>query len=132
MRADRIKGKFAHHGLLIVPVYLGVYQLEFMVDSGASYCVLAESEARKFGVAFDRKRTSRILIASKQPAFAPSAILPSLRIGGFSVQNLPVFIVEFHREMGVAGLLGMNFLRRFRFCIEPDSATLVLRNLRKP
>jgi clan AA aspartic protease (TIGR02281 family) len=131
MRADRIQGRFAPNGVFIVPVYYNEFELNFMVDTGSSFCVLSESNARTLGVAFDPNKKSRILIASKQPAFAPSAVLSSLRIGGISVQNLPVFIVAFHREMGVAGLLGMNFLRRFRFCIEPDSATLVLRDLRK-
>ncbi len=34
-------------------------------------------------------------------------------------------------KLNFIGLLGMDFLRQYRFTVEPDTATLILRPVRK-
>ncbi len=129
-RFDRIQGRFARNGLLIVPVWIMKFELDFMVDTGASYCVLRKDMAKWLALDFDSQRTTRIVTASKQNVFASIAQVAVFRIGGIVVENLSMTIFDLPEELGVPGLAGMNFLSKFRMCIEPNTATLVLRKLR--
>jgi predicted aspartyl protease len=105
---------------------------EFMVDTGASFCSLRKDLAPRLALQFDPNRTIRIATASRQPPiFAPLTEVATFRVGGIVAQNLPFILLDLPDELGVAGLVGMNFLRQFRTCIEPDTATLVLRKLKK-
>jgi predicted aspartyl protease len=106
-------------------------KLEFMVDTGASFCSLRKDLAPKLALKFDPNRVIRIVTASRQPpVFAPLTEVATFRVGGIVMQNLPIILLDLPDELGVDGLVGMNFLRKFRTCIEPDTATLVLRKLK--
>jgi len=61
----------------------------------------------------------------------PEVELTSFRVGTVGMSNFRVLVMSFHPNLGIDGLLGMDFLHRFRFTVEPDTATLVLRSLKK-
>lgn len=131
-QSDRIQRRFARNGLLVVSAQVIGYELDFTVDTGASFCALRKDLAPRLALKFDPNRTIRIATASRQPpVFAPLTEVTTFRVGGMVVQNLPIILLDLPDELGVAGLVGMNFLRKFRMGIEPDTATLVLRKLRK-
>ncbi|KAA0221880.1 hypothetical protein EDS67_27820 [candidate division KSB1 bacterium] len=50
-------------------------------------------------------------------------------VGGKMQKNMLVTIVDLPPGFQLDGLLGMNFLGKYRFTIEPDTATLILRNI---
>ncbi len=127
-RADRVKGRFQHYGVLVVPVMLDGIRLEFMVDTGASFCSISRSVATRVGI--DMKTTEEISMvpASGAPIHVPLTKI-NLKVGINAVKNLNVAIFDFPSELRVDGLLGMNFLKKFRFTIEPDTATLILREI---
>jgi len=59
------------------------------------------------------------------------------RISGL-LRNDGLFVIPawlnnqpFKLLFGFHGLIGMDFLRQYRFTVEPDTATLILRPLRK-
>ncbi|MFQ5630448.1 MAG: retropepsin-like aspartic protease [bacterium] len=126
---DRIQGRLTRTGLLVVPVKVMQAKLEFLVDTGASYCVLREEIAHNLVLDYNPQRTLRIIPASKQPILAPLCDVGFFQIGGFPVKRFTMLIIDLSEELYVDGLLGMNFLKKFRFSIEPDTATLVLRKL---
>jgi aspartyl protease family protein len=105
------------------------FELDFMVDTGASFCVLRKDMAQRLALNFDAQKTTKIVTASRQDVFASIAPVAVFRVGGILVQNLSMSIFDLPEELGVPGLIGMNFLSKFRMCIEPDTATLVLRKL---
>jgi predicted aspartyl protease len=53
VRFDRIQGRFAQNGLLVVPVQVMEFELDFIVDTGASFCVLRKDLAQRMAVDFD-------------------------------------------------------------------------------
>jgi predicted aspartyl protease len=119
--------------LLVVSVQVIGFELEFMVDTGASFCTLHRDIAQRLALELDPKRTASIVTASKSryPVFAPVTKVATFRMGSILMENLPIILLDLPDELGVAGLVGMNFLRNFRMCIEPDTAMLVLRKLQK-
>jgi predicted aspartyl protease len=56
--------------------------------------------------------------------------LEALSVGGHEVRNIDVLILELPSELRIDGLLGMDFLGRFRTTVEPDTATVILRAVR--
>ena len=66
--------------------------------------------------------------ASGAPIHVPLTKI-NLKVGINAAKNLNVAIFDFPSELRVDGLLGMNFLKKFRFTIEPDTATLILREI---
>lgn len=50
-------------------------------------------------------------------------------VGAMVQNNIVVSVVDFPEGFQLDGLLGMSFLGKYRFTIEPDTATLILRNI---
>jgi predicted aspartyl protease len=70
----------------------------------------------------------QIQIASAhQVVQTPIVRLDSLQVGDKRVNDLEVLIVALPVALRVDGLLGVNFLEKFRVTFEFDQATLVLR-----
>src|SRR5207247_438473 len=60
------------------------------------------------------------------------AVLDSLSLGETTLSRLPVAISDhpgFASETGIRGTLGLEALRRFRFCLDPPGGTLWLEPL---
>jgi predicted aspartyl protease len=99
-----------------------------MADSGAAYCCITPEMARLLGYDLRRPMTRRS-IASVQglEAEVPSFRLHSLQVEGSIVQALEVLVITFSPQLRIDGVLGVNFLERFRSTFDFDTATLILR-----
>jgi len=128
-QGNRIPGYRAYGGVLIVSTLLNQETRAFMmVDSGAAYCCITPEIARLLGYDLQRPMTRRS-IASVQgvDAEVPSFRLQSLQAGGIIVQALEVLVITFSPRLQIDGILGVNFLERFRSTFDFDTATLILR-----
>lgn len=88
----------------------------FMADSGQP---IAQPTAITLAIA----PIGRILVTT-----------PALKIGNFNVEfmsqeDVLVSIVDFPQELKLDDLLGMNFLGKYRFTIEPAAAMVILRDI---
>jgi len=57
---------------------------------------------------------------------APIYILETLSVGDWSVQQLEIGVLDLGGQTGIDGLLGMNFLKHFRFFIDQNDSMLRL------
>jgi hypothetical protein len=60
-------------------------------------------------------------------AEVPSFRLQSLQVEGITVQALAVLVITFSPQLRIDGVLGVNFLERFRSTFDFDMAMLILR-----
>ena len=128
-QGNRIPGYRAYGGVLIVSTLLDRETRAFMmVDSGAAFCCITPEIARLLGYDLQRPMARRS-IASAQglEAEVPSFRLQSLQVGGIIVQALEVLVITFSPRLQIDGILGVNFLERFRSTFDFDTATLILR-----
>jgi predicted aspartyl protease len=130
VHGSRIPGRLAYGGVLIVPVELNGSILDFMVDSGAAYCSINRRLLDKI-VAEPANFTLNIAPIGKEPISAPALNVKNFVVGSAVQSNILVAIVDFPKGFHLDGLLGMNFLGKYRFTIESDTATLVLREIKK-
>ena len=128
-QGNRIPGYRAYGGVLIVSTLLNRGTRAYMmVDSGAAYCCIMPEMARLLG--YDLRRpTARRSIASVQgvEAEVPGFRLQSLQVEGIIVQALDVLVITLSPRLRIDGVLGVNFLERFRSTFDFDTATLILR-----
>ena len=96
-------------GHFVVEAVVNGAPVIFLVDTGASSVVLTMEDAERIGFRPEALRfTQRFATASGEVRAAP-VVLRELRIGQFSVFDMPASVNE--APLGVS-LLGMSFLRR--------------------
>ena len=128
-QGNRIPGYRAYGGVLIVLAMLNQKRrAHMMVDSGAAYCCITPEIARLLGSDLQRPMARRS-IASAQglEAEVPSFRLQSLQVEELIVRALEVLVITFSPRLRIDGVLGVNFLERFRSTFDFDTATLILR-----
>ena len=114
-------------GPLVVPVRInGRGPFPLRLDVGSPEVVLHQSLARELGMS--------VLPGARSGASAGGsgvaldyAVADSLALGATTIRRLPVAISDDARlAAGARGLLGLEVLRRFRFCIDLRDSTLWL------
>jgi len=96
-----------------------------LIDTGASLTMLTPDTLQRSGSgARATGRTGHFSTANGRVS-APIYRLDSLSVGDWEVRNLDVGVLDLG-EPGIDGLLGMNFLRHFRFYIDQNQTLLRL------
>ena len=89
--------------------------------------MLSRQVVEEMGLDLARLVRQERIASVHQVAQAPVIRLSSLQVGGRRVTDLEVLVLSLPPDLRVDGLLGVNFLKRFRPTFEFDEATLVLR-----
>ena len=127
-RGDRVQGRRAYGGVLVIPCQLNdAYRYWFLADTGTAMTMLSQRVAEEMGLDLTRPVRQERIASVHQVAQSPVLRLSSLQVGGQRVTDLEVLVISLPPDLRVDGLLGVNFLERFRPTFEFDEATLVLR-----
>ena len=89
--------------------------------------MLSRQVAEEMGLDLSRLVRQERIASIHQVAQAPVIRLSSLQVGSRRVTDLEVLVMSLPPDLRVDGLLGVNFLERFRPTFEFDETTLVLR-----
>ena len=108
----------------------GFGPFNFVLDTGASFCVLTPDTARAAGVLRAAKIPTAIGAGGR--VNAGLAKLRTLRLGPHEARNLEVALisldeVEKHVGVKVAGLIGYNFLKKYIVTIDYPARRLWLK-----
>jgi clan AA aspartic protease (TIGR02281 family) len=103
----------------------GTRTARFLVDTGASVCIISPDLAREVGVtAASGARTVQLETLSGRTSGSLVSI-SSLRVGDVESQDVPAVIHDTGPRMD--GILGNTFLGRFTVTVDPDRSVLTLR-----
>ena len=119
------------HFLILVPVILNrTKAFRFIVDTGAQRIIISHDVADTLGLDIAHPlRFEAIVTAERQTPPAPVVRLDSVQLGGIRVRDLEASVFDLPPTLRADGLLGLNFLRRFRVIFEFDRSNLVLRRI---
>ncbi len=98
---------------------------KLMLDTGASITVIKSRFVRAAGISVDHSHIV-VLTTANGTTHAPTTHLDQLEIGDQLVTRFKAVVLELEELTGVDGLLGMDFLGRYRFTIDRDHNKLVL------
>lgn len=118
---------FPHGNHFVVEATLnGSERLKLIIDTGASLTII-KSERLSSALNSNLSRYPLHLFSTASGAVkAPVIKVASLSIGDFEVTNIEVGGLTLANTSGVDGLLGMNYLRHFRFFIDQSNNILRL------
>jgi clan AA aspartic protease (TIGR02281 family) len=98
---------------------------KFIVDTGASTVTIPSSTADRLGLSIDSGNPIRKVVTASGVIDAPEVILPSITVEGWEVADITALVVDIPSQSDL-GLLGLNFLERFRMELNTDEGVLLL------
>ena len=98
---------------------------KFIVDTGASTVTIPSSTADRLGISIDSGNPVRKVYTASGVIDAPEVILPSITVEGWEVADIAALVVDIPGQSDL-GLLGLNYLERFRMDLNTDEGTLLL------
>jgi predicted aspartyl protease len=127
-RGDRILGRRAHGGVLLVPCLLNdVYRYWFLADTGAAISMVSPAVAQELRLDISHPVRQERIASVHQIVRVPVVRLQSLQLGSQKVSDLDVLVFSLPSELRVDGLLGVNMLENFRATFEFTRSALILR-----
>jgi clan AA aspartic protease (TIGR02281 family) len=101
----------------------GVLRGIFLLDTGATYCVLAPNTASRLRLASTARKVS--LQTANGLVSAPIAQLQSVDVGGSRARNVDAVIYS-AVSPAVDGIIGLSFLNNFTYAVDPRRRVLRL------
>jgi clan AA aspartic protease (TIGR02281 family) len=111
-----------------IPVTAAINQgtsQEFIVDTGASMVTIPFSTARILGIVISVRNPRRKVFTAAGELYAPEVVLDSITLEGFETYNVKALVMDIPNQPGL-GLLGLNYLSRFRMDLNTDEGLLML------
>ncbi len=102
----------------------GVVSGPMLLDTGASYCVLTRTTARRLGLEPTGRSTVPVVTANGTVA-ADLVRLGSMQLSGARLRSVDALILD-AVEPPLIGIVGLSFLSQFRFSIDHAQGTLRL------
>jgi clan AA aspartic protease (TIGR02281 family) len=97
----------------------------FIVDTGASLITIPQSTAEALGLEVGASNPLRKVYTAGGVKYAPEVMLSSITVEGWEENSLKALVLDLPNQTEW-GLLGMNYLRRFRMDINTDNGVLLL------
>lgn len=85
------------------------HQLNFMVDTGASICVLTPDDAKRLGYDVSKMEKDIKIKTPSGTTYGASVVIPRLEIGRVMLKDIDAVILDDNLDQS---LLGMSFLER--------------------
>ncbi len=116
-----------HGGVLVAQVTVNRrFTGRFLVDTGATYCVVSKEVARKAKIR-GRVGGDRVRLATANGEIEASlGEARRVDVGRARARNVAVAVVDADPVPGLDGILGLSFLERFRYTLDPEVGLLVL------
>ncbi len=125
--ANRIVIRFSP-GSALIPVTAKVNNrlaIDFIVDTGASMVTIPSAAAEELGIRLDSDAPMEELITAGGRVLGRRVHLTSITIGGWTEYDIPGYILDLPDRSGL-GLLGLNYLNRFRMDLNTRAGMLTL------
>ena len=116
--------------MIIVPVTLNEkLEKPFAVDTGASYTIISSEVATALNLTPNPEIPPITLQTANGPIQVPLVNLNSVTVGSLTTHNVAAAIHNLPDSSNIGGLLGLNFLKRFKVIVDSTRNQLTLEPL---
>ncbi len=98
----------------------------FAVDTGASYTIISSEIAEALNLMPNPEIPPIVLQTANGRIQAPLVNLNSVAVGNLTTHNVAAAIHDLHDSSNISGLLGLNFLNRFKVTVDSTHNQLTL------
>lgn len=127
-RGDRIQGQRKQCGVLTVPCLINdIRYLSLLADTGAAFTAISQRAALEMNLDITRPVRQMRIVSAHRVDNVPIVQIDSFQVGSRCVKNMEIMVLPLPSELYADGLLGVNFLEKFRVTFEFDQAAIVLR-----
>ena len=98
----------------------------FLLDTGASAVQISKSMAKRLNVSKRKSQAIPVTLAGGAVVAGRLVTIDKIQIGGMTVKNVKVIILDYEQHQATDGLLGMSFLENFIFQIDTRKNQLIL------
>ncbi len=126
----RVPATREYGGVLIIEAILnGVRKGRLIADTGAALTGLTRTCLQDAGIDVRRPEGRKPLATAQSTELVtvPTFKLQSLEVGAFRMQGLVATLLELPPELRIDGVLGVNFLERFRSTFDFPNHHIILR-----
>jgi len=111
-------------GHIFVDATLNGQAAQFVLDSGAGANIISSASAKRFHLKKASDSVFAVGASGSEPAWQTR--IQRVDVGAASLQDCPAFIVSLPSELEADGLLGYDFLSRFRVTLDYEHSLLTL------
>ena len=97
----------------------------FIIDTGASMVTIPRATAQELGLSIDGRNPMRKIFTASGVQYAPEVSLYSITIEGWEVNEIKALVLDIPNQPDL-GLLGLNYLQRFRMDMNTEAGVLML------
>lgn len=98
---------------------------DFIIDTGASMVTIPSSTAADLGIIITVRNPRRTVHTAGGVIYAPEVVLESITLEGFETSNVRALVMDIPNQPDL-GLLGLNYLSRFKMDLSTDEGRLAL------
>lgn len=98
----------------------------FLLDTGATYCVLGEAVARRAKIAGRAGNADVQLLTANGPLRARLGAARKVELGRASARDVAVAVVDDNPVHGLDGIVGLSFLQNFVYTVDASAGVLRL------
>ncbi|MDD4878936.1 MAG: aspartyl protease family protein [Candidatus Omnitrophica bacterium] len=114
------------HGMTVKAVLNDKVECLLVIDTGATILLITKSIADSLKIDLSDSREGKFSLADGSIIKSRVVKLKSVRVGDSTVYNVAAGITDKPSEPGVDGLLGMSFLKNFKFNLDTENGMLML------
>ena len=98
---------------------------DFLVDTGASFVTIPYSTIEFLGLENLMSEEQKEVKTAGGSIYANVVTLDTIKLQGWTEKNIQALVIDLPDRPGI-GLLGLNFIHRFRMDLQPDEGVLIL------
>ena len=126
LNADTVAISKGAHGITVKAVLNDKVECLLVIDTGATVLVITKSIADNLGIGPNDLHEGKFSLADGSIIKSKITKIKSVRVGDSTVYNVTAGVTDNPPEPGVDGLLGMSFLKNFKFNLDADNGVLIL------
>jgi hypothetical protein len=112
------QAKSQENGLVIISGIIGgKEEFHFIVDTGANYVSLTPEMVEVLGLKERLGEVIELRLAAGKTAWGQKIVYPNISVLGLAEQDVPGIAIP-EKKVGIDGLLGRSFLKRFVVCFD--------------
>jgi predicted aspartyl protease len=126
------QAKSQENGLVIISGIIGrKEEFHFIVDTGANYVSLTPEMVEVLGLKKRLGEVTDLRLAAGKTAWGQKIVYPYISVLGMEEQDVPGIAIP-EKQVGIDGLLGRSFLKRFVVCFDYEQRPKIQLTPKKP